>query len=78
MCAALRCGSCGVLLVNPLSGKLSAMASDELAMLSRLKLVTDGSVRMACRARVEDGIIEVDLDFQDTYDPANNSDFDEP
>lgn len=78
MCAALRCGSCGVLLVRSASSGISALTPDELAMLNRLKLATDGSVRMACRARVESGSVEVDLDFQDSYDPANNSDFDEP
>lgn len=77
MCAALRCGTCGVLLVKSSGGRISEMGSEEAAMLTRLKLPVDGSVRMACRARIEEGQIEVDLDFQDTYDPADNSDFDE-
>jgi ferredoxin len=77
MCAALRCGTCAVLLGKNIGARISEMSSDEMAMLTRLKLPVDGSVRMACRARVEEGHMEVDLDFQDTYDPANNSDFDE-
>jgi hypothetical protein len=65
-----------VLIVDGSRGRVSEMAADELAMLSRLKLPVDGTVRMACRTRIEEGKVQVDLDFQDTYDPADNSDFD--
>jgi ferredoxin len=76
MCASLRCGTCGVK-VDASRGTLSPQVEDELAMLRRLKLPQDGSVRMACRTRVESGEIVVDLDFQDSYDPADNADFED-
>ena len=52
-CAACRCGTCGV----------------KRALLQRMGLALDGSVRLACQARVVDGTTVVDLDFQDTYSP---------
>lgn len=76
MCSALRCGTCGVK-VDAAGGTLSPLANDELEMLRRLKLPLDGSVRMACRARVDSGEIKVDLAFQDSYDPADNADFED-
>lgn len=76
MCASLRCGTCGVK-VDASSGKLSEAAPDEIAMLQRLKLPVDGSVRMSCRTRIVDGQVTIDLDFQDSYDPANNVDFED-
>ncbi len=76
MCASLRCGTCGVQ-VECSNGTLTAAAEDELAMLRRLKLPLDGTVRMACRARIQDGEVAVDLNFQDSYDPGDNSDFED-
>ncbi len=76
MCASLRCGTCGVK-VDASMGTLSEAAPDEIAMLQRLKLPIDGSVRMACRTRIVGGEVSIDLDFQDSYDPANNLDFED-
>ena len=66
-CAACSCGTCGVRLENP--ADVLPMASDEKALLERLKLPVDGTVRLACRVRIQDADVRVDLDFQDTYSP---------
>jgi ferredoxin len=65
-CASCRCGTCGVAVAG---GTLSPMRSDERALLERMGLTSDGSVRLACQARVVDGEVAVDLAFQDTYSP---------
>jgi hypothetical protein len=39
-------------------------------MLESIDLPLDGSVRLACQARILEGEIVVDLDFQNTYSPA--------
>jgi ferredoxin len=66
-CAACRCGTCGVKVKG---GPLSPMRTDERALLERMRLPLDGSVRLACQARVEEGaVIDVDLSFQTTYSP---------
>ena len=67
-CASCRCGTCAVR-ITPNSGELSQMGSDEQALLERMKLSLDGSVRLACRTKVVSGCITVDLDFQNTYSP---------
>lgn len=74
MCASLRCGTCAVK-VDAVNGKLSVSGQDEMVMLHRLKLAVDGTIRMACRTRVDAGEVTVDLDFQDSYDPSDNLDF---
>ncbi len=74
-CAACRCGMCGVRIVAG-QETLSPMKSTEVELLRRLKLTTDGSVRLACQARL-DGDCTVDLDFQDTYNPDDSFDDDE-
>ncbi len=76
MCASLRCGTCGVR-VDASRGILNGATEDELAMLRRLKLPLDGTVRMACRSRIESGEVHVDLEFQDSYDPSDSLDFDQ-
>jgi len=65
-CASCRCGTCGVRVVG---GSLTPMRTDETKLLAKMKLPTDGTVRLACQARVLDGAVEVDLAFQDTYSP---------
>ena len=69
-CASCRCGTCGVSVVSGRDA-LSAMKDDELRMLRRLKLPQDGSVRLACQARVL-GDCVIDLDFQDQYDTPDD------
>ena len=67
-CGALRCGTCAIKVVLA-EGEISFLTPDEKAMLERLKLPVDGSVRMACRAKANSGKFELDLSFQDTYSP---------
>jgi len=69
-CGACRCGTCAVAVTGP----MKPMARDEEALLTRMHLPTDGSVRLACRARIDDGDVTVDLDFQNTYNPADAND----
>ena len=65
-CASCRCGTCGVEVVG---GALSPMRENERQLLERMRLPGDGSIRLACQARIEDGEVVVDLDFQDRYSP---------
>jgi len=69
-CGGLKCGTCAVRIVEGVSS-LSELKEDEAAMLTRLKQPVDGSIRMACRSRVSNSEIIVDLDFQSTYSPKN-------
>lgn len=64
-CASCRCGTCGV----KVSGKLNPMGENERKLLETMKLPTDGTIRLACQARVEDDDVQVDLDFQNQYSP---------
>ena len=66
-CASCRCGTCGVKILEG-ADQLSTIKPDEAKLLKRLKLETDGSVRLACQARVN-GDCKIDLTFQDTYTP---------
>ena len=66
-CAACRCGTCAVRVTEGQS-QLTPLRKDEEALLKKLKLSTDGSIRLACQARVI-GDCTVDLDFQDQYTP---------
>lgn len=70
-CASCRCGTCGIKVAG---GTLSPMKDDEKALLTRMALETDGSIRLACQARIVDGETVVDLDFQDTYSPDQGED----
>ena len=70
-CASCRCGTCGVAVRG---GGLSPMRESELKLLSRMKLPVDGSVRLACQARIESGDVVVDLDFQGSYSPDQGDD----
>ncbi len=66
-CASCRCGTCGIAVSG--SGQLTKMKSDEKALLEKMGLETDGTVRLACQTRIESGEVTVDLDFQATYSP---------
>jgi len=72
-CGACQCGTCGVEIIGDNSGLLP-MQEDERALLERMELKTDGSQRLACRAKVTTGQTVVDLDFQDTYSPDQGID----
>jgi ferredoxin len=71
-CAACRCGTCGVAVAG--GAELSTMRPDERALLTRMGLPLDGSVRLACQTRIHGGEAEVDLAFQDTYSPDDFED----
>jgi len=81
-CAACRCGTCAVAVtlakIPPESlapgetdsvGTLTVMKPEELALLKQMGLAQDGSVRLACQARILAGLVTVDLDFQSSYSP---------
>ena len=68
-CASCRCGTCAVQLSG--GADLSPIADSERDLLARMKLATNGTIRLSCQARILAGTITVDLDFQDTYDPAD-------
>jgi len=69
-CAACQCGTCGVAVtVDPEQAELSQMEPEEEKLLDRMGLATDGTVRLACRARIVNGKVDVDLSFQETYSP---------
>ncbi len=70
-CGACRCGTCGIA-VDDSSAKLSEIDIHEMAMLKKIGLATDGSVRLACKTKIISGDLIVDLDFQDTYSPGED------
>ena len=74
-CASCRCGTCGVAVSG--NADLSKMKHDEQALLLRMGLETDGSIRLACQTRINSGHVVVDLAFQDTYSPDDNDPADE-
>lgn len=71
-CGSARCGTCAVR-VDPV-GSANEIQKDERALLTRLKLPCDGTIRLACQARVM-GDILVDIDFQDTYSPDDHDEY---
>lgn len=70
-CASCRCGTCAVK-VSP-DQALLAMKSEEKDLLAKMKLPTNGSVRLSCQAKVVSDV-EVDVSFQDTYSPDDGDD----
>ena len=66
-CAACSCGICVIKITEP--SALHPMRPDEEALLRKLKVSTDGSVRLACQSKLT-GTVDatVDLSFQDTVD----------
>ncbi|SMF46301.1 2Fe-2S iron-sulfur cluster-binding protein [Pseudobacteriovorax antillogorgiicola] len=68
-CASCRCGTCGV----RIRGSLSPMKANEKDLLEKMHLSLDGTIRLACQARVLDSDVEVDLDFQREYSPDQGS-----
>jgi ferredoxin len=68
-CASCRCGTCAVAVELGANGEVKPMQADEKALLTRMRLATDGSVRLACQTRILAGKIAIDLAFQDTYSP---------
>lgn len=65
-CASCRCGTCAVQVSR--AGALSVMRPDEEALLKRIGLPLDGTVRLSCQARISDDVT-VDISYQDTYSP---------
>ena len=66
-CVSCRCGTCAVRVDRP--ENLQPMADDERELLKRMKLPTGGSIRLGCQAKIADGTVTVDLDFQQQYSP---------
>ena len=75
-CGACQCGTCGIEIVGEQKGLLP-MEEDEKALLKRMELKTDGSQRLACRAKVVSGQTVVDLSFQESYSPDQGLDEEE-
>jgi ferredoxin len=71
-CASCRCGTCGVKV--DVQGTVTPMRDDERALLTRMGLETDGTIRLACQTRIMDGEVKVDLAFQNTYSPDDFED----
>ncbi|MCX6109351.1 MAG: 2Fe-2S iron-sulfur cluster-binding protein [Proteobacteria bacterium] len=81
-CAACRCGTCAVAvsLAPPAApapgleeagvvGALTDMRPEEKALLKQMGLAVDGTVRLACQARIVSGTVTVDIAFQQSYSP---------
>lgn len=66
-CVSCRCGTCAVRVDRP--ENLQPMANDEQELLERMKLPTDGSIRLGCQTKIADGTVTIDLDFQQQYSP---------
>jgi ferredoxin len=66
-CASCRCGTCAVRLSG--DGDVTPMKEAEAALLAKMGLVTDGSIRLACQTRVMAGSVSVDVSFQNEYSP---------
>ena len=66
-CAACSCGICIIKITEP--SALHPMKPNEEALLRKLKVSTNGDVRLACQAKLS-GVVDavVDLSFQDTVD----------
>jgi len=60
-CGACSCGTCAVRVSGE---KLKDMAQEELELLERRGYPTDGSIRLACQARILEGEVTVDIGFQ--------------
>lgn len=73
-CASCRCGTCAVAVT--LNGEVKPMQADERALLTRMNLPTDATVRLACQTRILAGEMTVDLAFQNTYSPDQGDDLD--
>ena len=71
-CASCRCGTCAVKVSMP--ENLSPMKDDEKGLLGRMKLDLDGTVRLACQARIMQSEVTIDLNFQDSYSPDQGED----
>ena len=67
-CSSGKCGTCAVKVT---SGTLSEMEKSEYELLKKMGILDDAKVRLACRARLESEEINVDLNFQETYDPTS-------
>ena len=68
-CASCRCGTCGIKVDPETVENLKPMRQDEIGLLERMGLPTDGHIRLACQARIIKGEANVDLAFQLEYSP---------
>ncbi len=72
-CASCRCGTCAVA-VDASEATLSPPKDNERSLLETMKLPSDGSIRLACQARILTGTASVDISFQDRYSPDSGLD----
>lgn len=70
-CSACQCGTCAVEVTG--NEHLSPMKDNEKALLEKMGLSTAGNIRLSCQARVVTGEVSVDIDFQDTYSPDDQT-----
>lgn len=70
-CGAGRCGTCAVRVRAVSSeGKLTPLSPAEQELLASMGLSLEGAIRLSCQARILEGECEIDIHFQETYDPA--------
>jgi ferredoxin len=66
-CSSGKCGTCAV---EVTSGSLSEMKQSETDLLNKMGIIDGTKIRLSCMARLESADVEVDLNFQDKYDPS--------
>ncbi|MEZ4741546.1 MAG: 2Fe-2S iron-sulfur cluster binding domain-containing protein [Bdellovibrionota bacterium] len=74
-CASCSCGMCAIeISLSTPDSKVTEMEEDERKLLAKMGLDTQsGKVRLACRARILEGTVTVNLDFQNSYSPDENA-----
>ena len=70
-CGAGRSGLCAVRILPQEDGRLCPLTVKERELFPTLTLPLDGTIRLACQTRLEEGTVHVDLTFQDEFDPAD-------
>lgn len=70
-CGVGTCCLCGVKVGG--EGQLNPLTFNEEKFFDEIGFDKDGAIRLACQCEVLAGEVEVDLDFQETYDPADAS-----
>lgn len=65
-CSSGKCGTCAI---EVKSGCLSEMKENEKELLTKMKILDESNIRLACQGRIE-GDVCVDLNYQDKYDPS--------